>query len=46
MPKDITVIFHNQSNYDFHFTIRQPAEAFNFNAYEKTLRNIERSQYQ
>ena len=46
MPKDITVIFHNESNYDCHFTIRQQADVFDFNAYEKTLRKIEHSQYQ
>ena len=24
--KDITIIFHNGSNYDYHFIIKEPAE--------------------
>ena len=28
IPKEITIIFHNGSNYDYHFIIKQAAEEF------------------
>ena len=28
MPKNIPVVFHNVSNYDYHFTIKELAEEF------------------
>ena len=28
MPKKMSIVFHNRSNYDYHFTIKELAEEF------------------
>ena len=48
VPKKITIVFHNGSNYDYHFIIKELAENLKNNlfAYKKTLKNIQLVQFQ
>ena len=48
VPKYIPIIFHNGSNYDYHFIIKELAENLKNNlfAYKKTLKNIQLVQFQ
>ena len=48
IPKEIPVVFHNGSTYDYHFIIKQLAKEFKaiLNAWEKIMKNTLLSLYQ